>query len=75
MTTSVRDTARLGDLIVAVYDIAAQYSKDPREISRLATSAVQSMLRRSDEPSNSARLHGRNENGGAKWVKRQPVLA
>ena len=37
--------ARLGDLIVAVFDEAARYSTDPREISRLATRAVRQLMR------------------------------
>jgi hypothetical protein len=44
--TNVRKTVQLGELIVAVYDIAAQHSTDPREISRLATGAVMGMLLR-----------------------------
>jgi hypothetical protein len=46
MKTNVRKTEQLGELIAAVFDIAAQYSKDPREISRLATGTVMHMLRR-----------------------------
>jgi hypothetical protein len=46
MKTSVRKTVQLGELIVAVFDSAALCSKDPREISRLATAAVMHMLRR-----------------------------
>ena len=38
--------ARVGDLIVAAYDEAAQYTKDPAEISRLATRAVIYILER-----------------------------
>jgi hypothetical protein len=46
MKNHVHKTARLGDLITAVFDGAAQYSSDPREVSRLATQAVALMLRR-----------------------------
>ncbi|MHC4067700.1 MAG: hypothetical protein ACYSUI_24800 [Planctomycetota bacterium] len=46
MRTNVRKTVQLGELIVAVFDIAAQYSTDPREISRLATGVVMHTLRR-----------------------------
>jgi hypothetical protein len=46
MNTHVHKTAQLGDLVTAVFDGAAQYSADPREVSRLATQAVALMLRR-----------------------------
>ena len=46
MKTDLRKTVQLGELIVAVFDIAAQHSTDPREVSRLATEAVGNMLRR-----------------------------
>jgi hypothetical protein len=36
----------LGELVVAVFDIAAQYSTDPREVSRLATRVVMQIVRR-----------------------------
>jgi hypothetical protein len=39
-------TARLGDVIAAVFDEAARYSRDPREVSRLATRAVRHLMRR-----------------------------
>jgi hypothetical protein len=45
MKTDVRKTAQLGELVAAVFDSAACYSADPREVSRLATSAVIAMLR------------------------------
>jgi hypothetical protein len=52
MKTTVHKTAQLGDLVVAAFDKAAQYSTDPREVSRLATRAVMHMLRRvCEEPS------------------------
>ena len=41
-----RATARLGDLVAAVFDEAAEYSKDPEEVSALATRAVAHILRR-----------------------------
>jgi hypothetical protein len=44
MKNQNRKTAQLGELILAVFDNAAQYSADPREISRLATQAVSHML-------------------------------
>jgi hypothetical protein len=46
MKTKLHKTAELGDLVVAVFDNAARYSTDPREVSRLATLAVMKMLRR-----------------------------
>lgn len=46
MRTHVQKTAQLGELVVAVFDKAARYSVDPREVSRLATQAVAHMLRR-----------------------------
>jgi hypothetical protein len=45
MKTQNRKSAPLGELVLAVFDKAAQYSADPREISRLATQAVSHMLR------------------------------
>jgi hypothetical protein len=39
-------TVQLGDLVVAAFDTAAEYSPDPREVTRLATGAVVHMLRR-----------------------------
>jgi hypothetical protein len=42
--TQVRKTIPLGELILAVFDKAAQYSSDPREVSRLATQTVAHML-------------------------------
>jgi hypothetical protein len=35
---------RLGDLIVAIFDEAAHYSTDPKEVSRRATQTVMHML-------------------------------
>jgi hypothetical protein len=46
MRMKPRRTAELGDLIVAAFDKAAQYSTDPQEVTRLATKAVVHMLRR-----------------------------
>jgi hypothetical protein len=37
--------AELGELVVAMFDEAANYSTDPREVSRLATWAVNDLLR------------------------------
>jgi hypothetical protein len=46
MRTQVHKTAQLGELVAAVFDRAARYSTDPREVSRLATQAVAHILRR-----------------------------
>jgi hypothetical protein len=40
MKPKVHRTAQLGDLVAAAFDQAAQYGPDPREVPRLATSAV-----------------------------------
>jgi hypothetical protein len=45
MRALVRKTAQLGEVVAAVFDKAAHYSADPREVSRLATQAVALMLR------------------------------
>ena len=39
----IRDTIRLGDLIAAIFDEAARYSIDPKEVSRLATLTLMHM--------------------------------
>ena len=46
MNLLFRKAVPLGELVLAVFDEAAQYSPDPREVSRLATKAVANMLRR-----------------------------
>lgn len=45
MSTNAHETAQLGELVVAAFDEAAQYTSDPREVSRLATRAVMHLLR------------------------------
>jgi hypothetical protein len=45
MRTHARETMPLGDLIVGAFDMAAEYSTDAREISRVATGTVGRMLR------------------------------
>jgi hypothetical protein len=45
MTTHPNKTARLGDLVVTVFDEAAKHSCDSREASQLATRAITHMLR------------------------------
>ena len=47
MITTMPKTTQLGELVAAVFDEAAYYSADPREISRLATRAVAHLVRRS----------------------------
>ena len=37
-------TVALGELILAVYDKAAEYSADPKEVSRLAAQTLSHML-------------------------------
>jgi len=49
MRTHISHSAPLGELVVAAFDEAARYSTDPREVSRLATQAVQHMLRRAQK--------------------------
>ena len=49
MRTHIRQSAQLGELVVAAFDEAAHYSTDPREVSRLATQAVEHMLRRAQK--------------------------
>lgn len=44
MKSQTRKTAPLGDVILAVFDKAAQYSTNPREVAHLATQAVSHML-------------------------------
>jgi hypothetical protein len=44
MMTNASRTVELGDLVVALFDEAARYSTDPREVSRLATGAVMRVL-------------------------------
>jgi hypothetical protein len=47
MRIQARKSVRLGDLIVVVFDEAAHFSADPREVSRLAKRVVAQMVRRS----------------------------
>jgi hypothetical protein len=46
MTARSPMTTSIGDFIVATFDGAQKFSDDPREVSRLATWAVQHLLRR-----------------------------
>ena len=45
MKSQVNKTAQFGEFVVAAFDGAAQYSRDPLEVSRLAAGAVSLMLR------------------------------
>ena len=40
MKTQIPKTVSLGELILTVFDKAAEYSADPREVSRLAAQTV-----------------------------------
>jgi len=53
--------ARLGDVVAAAFDEAERYSRDPREVSRLATHAITHLLRRprATPPIARARFGGR----------------
>jgi hypothetical protein len=44
MKTQIRQTVPLGDLILTVFDKAAQFSRDPQEVSRLAAQTVVRMV-------------------------------
>ena len=46
MRMPARRTVSLGELVVAVFDLAASYSDHPRVVSRLATEAVTGLLQR-----------------------------
>ena len=45
MSQTTPTSTPLGELVVAAFDVAAQHSSDPREVSRLATRTVMDMLR------------------------------
>ena len=44
MTTQIPKTVALGELILAVFDKAAEYSADPQEVSHLATQTLSHTL-------------------------------
>lgn len=46
MKTTCRRTTQLGEVIAAVFDEAAEYSHDPREVSWLANRAIANIIRR-----------------------------
>jgi hypothetical protein len=45
MRAELRKTAELGEVVAAAFDKAADYSTNPRTVSRLVTQAVARMLR------------------------------
>ena len=45
MRADLRKTAELGEVVAAAFDNAADYSTNPRKVSRLVTRAVALMLR------------------------------
>jgi hypothetical protein len=48
-----QETVEFGELIEAVFDEAAHYSADPREVACLATQTVAELLRRAPKPKRS----------------------
>jgi hypothetical protein len=46
---NTRNTVEVGELVAVVFDVAAAYSTDRRQVSRLATQVVRIMLRRVSE--------------------------
>jgi hypothetical protein len=59
MRTIIHEPTLVGDLVVAAFDVAALYSTDEREVSRLATDAVTHMLERARMPSRAPRRFAR----------------
>jgi len=61
MKTHAKETAQLGELVMAVFDRATQDSTGPRNVSRLATLAVAHVLPRHDSTvtTNNIRQSGR----------------
>lgn len=47
--TNKHNTVQLGELVAAAFDNVAQYSTDPREVSRLGTELVVHILRHAGE--------------------------
>ena len=50
MKPSAPIVVQIGDLVATVFDIAGQYSLDPRVVSRLATRALGRLLRHAPGP-------------------------
>jgi hypothetical protein len=78
MMTNVYQTAELGDLVVAVFDEAAHFSSDPREVSRLATRTVTHILQRARKaltppPPSSARTQVAARHFAKCWLARSPA--
>jgi hypothetical protein len=65
MRTRVGDTAKLGELVVAAFDAAAHYSRDARQVSRLATQAVMEVLQRARSASTHSGRPKKRENPGS----------
>jgi hypothetical protein len=66
-------TVLLGDLVVAAFDEAAQYSTDPLEVSRLAAGAVMHALwRRRRRSFPSKRPPSLGGGGGLRLVSQRP---
>ena len=55
MKTNARKTTQLGEVVATAYDVAAQCSMDPEEVSRIAIGVVTSMLRHARRVSPSRR--------------------
>ena len=53
MKNREQETVEFGELVLAIYDEAAQFSDNPREVSLLATQAVQEMLWHAPKPKRS----------------------
>jgi hypothetical protein len=63
MRTHAHTTTPLGQLVAAVFDEAALYSDNPREVSRLATKAVAHLLERLRRSSHACRRSPSAGNG------------
>jgi hypothetical protein len=48
--TQAPTTVEFGELVLAIYDEAARYSDDPREVSCLVTQTVQEILWHAPKP-------------------------
>ncbi|MBU2552632.1 MAG: hypothetical protein KKB20_29735 [Proteobacteria bacterium] len=73
MRANVQKTVQLGELVAAAFDEAARHSSDPREVSRLAATAVMRMLQRARKTSiTSASLADAEAGGISRW--RRPMI-
>ena len=50
MKTQAPTTVEFGELVLAIYDEAARYTDDPREVSCLVTQTVQEILWHTPKP-------------------------